>query len=446
MKLTYSFLLVAWIAGHSYSQTTISGKIFGVDASNLDSVQIMLKDGTGDTTYCHALISREGSFRLSSSEVGALQLDVICPGFKSTQAALLLDRPFTDSVEITLSHLSENMEDSRIAFHDSTSVPVRFALLHMKSNCLYARYSQARAKFLATKGDYKDFKVDWTVDARAIANELQRQREPILRHELIVQYLLVEVFSHQSTSRDSIKKWIQEIPPDSPVWLYHYNTQLSAITYASHPRGLAYVDDIIAKHPSRYLRAMMLYRRATRSLSNSDTAIFTQTLSELTRNYADTKWVAETRALIEQKLKIGDAVPAFNWRSIDDTLRVISREKMLGKVYLIDFWGTWCIPCIGEMPYLHKAYERFKGKGFTIVSVAFDRTVNIVEGFRKGQWRMPWLNAFVGEDLHGTSVSPFGLPGVPYGLLIDSKGIIVATGDALRGEALEPTIEQHIGK
>jgi hypothetical protein len=102
MKLVYSFLFAAWLAGQCYSQTTISGKIFGVDASHLDSVQIMLKDGTGDTTYCKGLISKDGTFSLSSGKSGGLLLDVNCPGFKSVEVALVVPCTTIDTVDVKL--------------------------------------------------------------------------------------------------------------------------------------------------------------------------------------------------------------------------------------------------------------------------------------------------------------------------------------------------------
>jgi len=136
-------------------------------------------------------------------------------------------------------------------------------------------------------------------------------------------------------------------------------------------------------------------------------------------------------------------VPFFKLRSLDDTLEYVSSTTMIGRVYLIDFWGTWCGPCIGEMPYLHKAFDRFKEKGFTIVSIALDEAAN-VKNFRMKKWHMPWLNACIGNDRQNATILAFGVPHYPFPLLVDAKGIIVAQEEDLRGDWLEHTLEKFI--
>jgi hypothetical protein len=95
------------------------------------------------------------------------------------------------------------------------------------------------------------------------------------------------------------------------------------------------------------------------------------------------------------------------------------------------------------MPYLQKAYERFRGKGFTIVSIAVDQAVEKVEIFRNKKWHMPWINAFVGNNRNNAILSAFDVPGYPYPILVDSKGTIVALYVELVGERLEQTLEKY---
>jgi thiol-disulfide isomerase/thioredoxin len=408
-----------------------------------DSVIIALKDGTGEVIYSQAHLSGCNTFNLSSQEKGGLLLDVACPGFNPAQAAILTIESTSDTVEVQLSPLSKRHEESRITFLDSTSLVARFALLHMKSRYrLNVRYANERNRFLETGGDMESFKFDWTDDARLTTNRLQQEKGPILRQELIIQYLEMYALSPQGTSKDSLKKWIPEIPPESPAWCFHSN--LYTLAYSFHLNNWSsYVDEMIARNPGRNFRAMLLADRARLALAYGDTTTFMQTLTVLTSDFSDTKWAAATYRLIHPILRTGNTVPLFNLRSLDDTLGYISSTKMIGKVYLIDFWGTWCGPCIGEMPYLQKAYERFKGKGFTIVSIALDEVAN-VERFRKNKWHMPWLNACVGNDRHNATILAFGVPHYPFPILVDSRGIIVALEDELRGDRLEHTLEKYV--
>ena len=442
-SLICTAVLSAWVVSASHSQTTIIGRLVGVDPTVADSVNIALKDGTGETIYSQTHLSRSNTFSLSSRETGGLLLDITCPGFNPAQAAILTIGSTSDTVEVQLSPVSKRHEESRITFLDSTSLVAKFARLHMKSRYrLNVRYANERNRFLETGGDMDSFKADWTDDARLITNGLLQEMEPILRQELIMQYLEMYALSPQGTSNDSIKKWIPEIPPESPAWCFHLN--LYSLAYYYHLNDWSsYVDEMIAKNPGRNFRAMLLADRAQLALAYRDTTTFMQTLTVLTSDYSDTKWAARTYRLIHPILRTGDTVPLFNLRSIDDTLAYISSKQMLGKVYLIDFWGTWCGPCIGEMPYLHKAYERSKGKGFTIVSIALDEVAN-VERFRKNKWHMPWLNACVGNDRQNATILAFGVPHYPFPILVDSKGIIVALEDELRGDRLEHTLEKFV--
>ena len=427
----------------SYAQTNISGRVVGLDPALADSVNITLKDGSGEIIYSQVHLSQNSTFHLSSGETGGLLLEVTCPGFYSAQAALLTIGSTSDTVEIHLSPTARHQHDSRVTFHDSTSIEARFALLHMKSRFqMSVRYAEERAEFLETHGDINGFKVDWRDDANSIAEEIQGEKEPILRQELVMQYYQISVASPESTSKDSATKWIWEIPPDSPVWCYHSNLygMLALGHMDTYP---AFLDRMITASQGRQFRARLLSDRARWALATGDTATFLQTMDVLTTGYSDTKWATEASRLVHPFLHPGDRVPTFNLLSIDDTLESISSAKMVGKVYLIDFWGTWCTPCIKQMPYLHKAYERFKRKGFTIISIAFDSDIDRVMRFRRKKWHMPWLNAFIGKDYHSSTISTFGVRHFPYPILVDSRGTIVALGETLWGEQLEKALENY---
>ncbi|MAG56752.1 MAG: hypothetical protein CMJ83_10715 [Planctomycetes bacterium] len=72
---------------------------------------------------------------------------------------------------------------------------------------------------------------------------------------------------------------------------------------------------------------------------------------------------------IEKPRIFRDLVP-FAAKSLDG--ETIDIGKLKGKVVLVDFWGTWCGPCIREMPNVVRAYEKYKAQGFVIIGVALD--------------------------------------------------------------------------
>lgn len=94
---------------------------------------------------------------------------------------------------------------------------------------------------------------------------------------------------------------------------------------------------------------------------------------------------------------------------------------------LLDFWASWCRPCMAVLPSVKAAYEQYHEKGLQIVSVSLDtqRTAWISTIRKHG---MEWPNI---SDLKGWESAPaaaYGVRAIPAMLLIDPKGQVVASG------------------
>jgi thiol-disulfide isomerase/thioredoxin len=113
---------------------------------------------------------------------------------------------------------------------------------------------------------------------------------------------------------------------------------------------------------------------------------------------------------------------------------------------LVDFWASWCPPCRAELPGVHKAWERFKGRNFAILSLSWDYKVEDIATFRALPGTpMPWKHAYLGRGKHALNES-YGVVGIPKPVLIGPDGKIVATDAKLRGANLEKTLEHLLGK
>jgi thiol-disulfide isomerase/thioredoxin len=124
--------------------------------------------------------------------------------------------------------------------------------------------------------------------------------------------------------------------------------------------------------------------------------------------------------------------------------KVIKLSSLRGNYVLIDFWASWCGPCRQENPNVVRLYNKYKDKGFTIYSVSLDKDA---EAWKRAITSdgLVWPN-HVSDLLHWNSPMPalYGFNGIPYTVLIDKEGKIIATG--LRGPSLEQKLVELLGK
>ncbi|MCE9519134.1 MAG: TlpA family protein disulfide reductase [Verrucomicrobia bacterium] len=120
----------------------------------------------------------------------------------------------------------------------------------------------------------------------------------------------------------------------------------------------------------------------------------------------------------------------------------VDLSKMSGKVVLIDFWATWCGPCVKDIPNVLKSYEKFHGKGFEIIGISLDSDKAKLESFTKDKG-MTWVQYFDGKGWKNEISSRFGINSIPAMWLVNKKGIVVST-DA-RGK-LDELVEKYLAE
>jgi thiol-disulfide isomerase/thioredoxin len=171
-------------------------------------------------------------------------------------------------------------------------------------------------------------------------------------------------------------------------------------------------------------------------------------LSACSGNKSGEKKTGETVAsqvadTVKTGLELGNRAPELAFSSPDG--RTITLSDYRGKLVLIDFWASWCMPCRIENPNLVMVYNNYKdkkfrdGDGFTIYSVSLD--------LKKDAWTeaiksdgLTW-EAHVSDLLGWKSIpaSVYQINSIPANFLIDGKGIIIARD--LRANELEQTIK-----
>ena len=140
-------------------------------------------------------------------------------------------------------------------------------------------------------------------------------------------------------------------------------------------------------------------------------------------------------------LKPGDTAPLFATQTTDGHSLKLADYK--GKYVLLDFWATWCGPCVAEMPNLKAVYEKHNQDGrFAMISLSVDaQAAQPIDFARKNG--IHWTQGFLGEWEQSPVPPLYGVEGIPAIFLIGPDGKIVARD--LRGPEIENAITQALG-
>lgn len=171
-------------------------------------------------------------------------------------------------------------------------------------------------------------------------------------------------------------------------------------------------------------------------------------VSEQPKQY---RWLAEhataevdKRGFLGQARQIEAVGKPFTLNFTDFlTGQKLSVADFKGKIVLLDFWATWCGPCIGEFPLLKKMYEKHHANGFEIIGVSLDANQEqkgdaaLREYLSKDP--LPWPQYYQGNGWESEFSLSYGILAIPTSFIIDREGRLLSVGE--RGEELAKQID-----
>src|SRR2546421_6579100 len=184
-----------------------------------------------------------------------------------------------------------------------------------------------------------------------------------------------------------------------------------------------------------------------------DTEKGTALIRQLKTDFPETSWGKKAEEMltslqqqeagkkIQRAMAPGSKFPDFEEKDLAGKPLSVANYK--GKIVLVDFWATWCGPCVGELPNVLKTYQKYHSKGFEIIGISLDQDKTKLTDFIENR-KMSWQQYFDGKGWANKLAAKYGVQSIPATYLLDGEGKIIAKN--LRGEGLEIQVGKLLDK
>lgn len=146
---------------------------------------------------------------------------------------------------------------------------------------------------------------------------------------------------------------------------------------------------------------------------------------------------------IMKKVAVGQKFTDFEMADMKGDMHKLSDYAGKGSVTLVDFWASWCGPCMREMPNLKKTYEAYHKKGFEVVGISLDSKKEDWEAAVKDK-QLNWIHLSDLQGWQSAGAALYGVRSIPNTFLLDKDGTIV--GHNLTGEELDKKLEELLAE
>ena len=259
-------------------------------------------------------------------------------------------------------------------------------------------------------------------------------------------YYVELIYHGMQPDSSNFKKVTDLMPLDDPLWaikpyllvdVYHI-----ALGEDKARELFRQQKDRIA---NRQVKGFILVDLGMAALADGDMELLKKIYNDLILNYSDIPPLVPAIKHLnpDQQIMKGQLLPDFQIKLLKRD-RWITREDLKGKYYLLHFWATWEEAAVKQIPQLINVYKTFPHNKFNILSISLDLRVKTLRQFHKEKWNMPWWNSFIHELYRHDIRNIFRVRKLPYFLLVDPDGKIIALNSDLQGDNLLKTLRRLV--
>ena len=202
--------------------------------------------------------------------------------------------------------------------------------------------------------------------------------------------------------------------------------------------SLVFVKNFVKERPKSVVSAYICEEQLAAQINEDELEAI---VKKFPPEISTSEYVIKLKARIEEQKKIAVGILAPDFTMNDPDGKPIQLSSLRGKIVLLDFWASWCMPCRQENPNVVKLYQQYHPKGFEILGVSLDRAKEKwVKGIQEDN--LNWIHVSDLKFWQNAAARLYAVTNIPQSFLIDKDGKIIAKG--LRGEQLEKKLAELI--
>jgi thiol-disulfide isomerase/thioredoxin len=146
-------------------------------------------------------------------------------------------------------------------------------------------------------------------------------------------------------------------------------------------------------------------------------------LADIIDSKADEDLISRAKGMLKSIGAVGQPLE-ISFTAADG--KKVDIQKMKGKVVMVDFWASWCGPCMASLPEVIELYHKYHDKGFEIVGINLDKSKKAMDSVLE-KYNIPWAQYFDGQGWGNKFSLEYGVSAIPSVWLVDKKGVLRTT-------------------